>query len=615
MLIPFVAILVLACGMALLAKRLKLPYTVLLVVAGLAVSLLLELLDLKGEEALRGHLEKIKLEPDLLLQLFLPILLFEAAFHVNLQQFLRNWRPILFLAIPGVIVGMLLSTAIFWPVAQLIGSGMTWEIALLIAAMLAATDPISVVALFKDFSVSKRLGIIIEGESLINDGIAVVLFGVVIKITADSLGLTIPAIGDVNGKVEALHVLGEFVREVLLGAGIGLAIGLAISWLTSKVNDHLIEVALTVIAAYGATVGATQAHASGVIAVVVCGMMIGNVGAKHGMSPTTREAVFSFWEFTAFLANSFVFILIGLEIKLAGLWGDAGLIGIFFVTMIVVRLVVVFGVNGLVRREDLRLEKSWLPVITWAGVRGSLSMVLAMMLLVSATAIAKKDFETAEQAAKQAVVRADTIAGDTDSNQEKKDAAAKTAAGRRNAADAAKAKLTQVKATEETKKADEHRATILNIVYGVVLLSILLQGTTIEWLMKRVGLIVETSEEIEYEMALARRQAIRALSDDLEKSEKKGNISSATFNILHDRLLARRTANDTRMAQMLEAMPSLNDIELEMEAAQLRALEKQIYRDLEKEGDIDYESMESLVRDVVERGREGEENEEENQKG
>jgi len=538
MTISFVAILVLACGMALLAKRLKLPYTVLLVAAGLAVSLLLEL---KGAEALRGHLEKIKLEPDLLLQLFLPILLFEAAFHVNLQQFLRNWRPILFLAIPGVIVGMLLTTAIFWPVAQFIGSGMTWEIALLIAAMLAATDPISVVALFKDFSVSKRLGIIVEGESLINDGIAVVLFGVVIKITADSLGLTIPAIGEVGGKVEALHVLGEFVREVLLGAAIGLAIGLAISWLTSKVNDHLIEVALTVIAAYGATVGATQAHASGVIAVVVCGMMIGNVGAKHGMSPTTREAVFSFWEFTAFLANSFVFILIGLEIELAGLFGDAALIGIFFVTMIVVRLVVVFGVNGLVRREDLRLKKSWLPVITWAGVRGSLSMVLAMMLIAS-TSVEK-----------------------------------------------------------------ETRDTILNIVYGVVLLSILLQGTTIEWLMKRVGLIVETSEEIEYEKAIARRQAIRALSDDLENSEKKGNISNETFKILRDRLLARRTANDTRMAQMLEAMPSLNDIDLEMEASQLRALEKQIYRDLEKEGDIDYESMESLVRDVVERGREREE--------
>ena len=535
MTVSFVAILVVACVMALLAKRLKLPYTVLLVVAGLAVSLLLEM---EGAKSLRGQLEKIKLEPDLLLQLFLPILLFEAAFHVNFQHFMRNWRPILFLAIPGVIIGMLISTAVFVPLAQQIRPEMVWQVGLLIAAMLAATDPISVVALFKEFSVSKRLGIIIEGESLINDGIAVVLFGVVIKITADSLGLTIPAIGDVGGKVQALHVLVVFLWEVGVGALIGLVIGFGISELTSKVNDHLIEVALTVIAAYGANVGATQAHASGVIAVVVCGMMIGNVGAKRGMSPTTREAVFSFWEFAAFLANSFVFILIGLEINLSGLWNDAGLIWIFFVTMIVVRLVVVFGVHGLVRREDLRLEKPWLPVITWAGLRGSLSMVLAMMLIVT-----------------------------------------------------------------DTGKS-ETRDTILNIVYGVVLLSILLQGTTIEWLMKRVGLIVETREELEYEMALARRQAIRALSDDLEKSEKMGNISNETFTILHDRLLARRTANDTRMAQMLKDMPSLNDIELKMEAAQLRALEKQVYRDIEKEGDIDYESMESLVRDVMERGGE-----------
>ena len=540
MTVSFVAILGVACVMALLAKRLKLPYTVLLVVAGLVVSLLLEL---EGAKALRGHLEKIKLEPDLLLQLFLPILLFEAAFHVNLQQFLRNWRPILFLAIPGVIIGMLLTTAVFVPLAQQIRPEMVWQVGLLIAAMLAATDPISVEALFKEFTVSKRLGIIIEGESLINDGIAVVLFGVVIKITTDSLGLTIPVIGDAGGKVQALHVLVDFLREVFFGAAIGWIIGYVISKLTSKVNDHLIEVALTVMAAYGANVGATQVHASGVIAVVVCGMMIGNHGAKYGMSPTTREAVFSFWEFTAFLANSFVFILIGLEINLRGLWSDAGLIGIFFATMIVIRLVVVYGVHGFVQREDLRLEKSWLPVITWSGVRGSLSMVLAMMLVVTAD------------------------------------------------------------------KGGANRDTILNIVYGVVLVSILLQGTTIEWLMKRIGLIVETPEEHEYEMALARRQAIRALVDDLEKSEKKGNISNETFTILHDLLLARRTVNDTRMAQMLKDMPSLNDIELAMEASQLRALEKQVYRDLEKEGDIDYDSMESLVRDVVEREREDEDSE------
>ena len=117
-------------------------------------------------------------------------------------------------------------------------------------------------------------------------------------------------------------------------------------------------------------------------------------------------------------------------------------------------------------------------------------------------------------------------------------------------------------------------------------------------------------EELEYELALARRQAIRALIDDLERSEKKGNISNDTYTILHDRLLARRTANDTRLAQMLEETPSLNAIELEMEAAQLRALEKQVYRDLEKEGDIDYESMESLVRDVADRGRDDEEEKE-----
>ena len=537
--VSFVAILVIACGMALLAKRLKLPYTVLLVVAGLAVSLLLD-----GAPGLREHLEKIKLQPDLLLQLFLPILLFEAAFHVDLKSFLNNRRAILFLAIPGVIIGMVLTTAVFVPVAKLIRGDMMWQVGLITAAMLAATDPISVVALFKEFTVSKRLGIIIEGESLINDGIAVVLFGVVVKITADSLGLTIPTLHDQDGNVQALHVLGNFLREVFLGTAVGVAVGLAMSYLTSKVNDHLIEVALTAIAAYGSNVAAMQLHASGVIAVVVCGMMVGNVGAKHGMSPTTREAVFSFWEFAAFTANSFVFILIGLEIKIAELWADAGLIVAFFVIMILVRSVTVFGVHSLVRREDLKLKKPWLPVITWSGVRGSLSMVMAMMLVAS-------DIE------------GETIEGETT------------------------------------------RDLILNLVFGVVLLSILLQGTTIEWLLKRVGLIVESREETEYEMALARRQAIRYLMDDLEDAEKKGILSHETFEILHDRLVERRKANDKRIAEMLEHTPTLNDLELKMHATHLRALEKQVYRDLEKEGDLDYESMESLVRNVVERNRPG----------
>ena len=532
--VSFVAILVIACGMALLAKRLKVPYTVLLVVAGLAVSLLLD-----GAPGLREHLEKIKLKPELLLQVFLPILLFEAAFHVDLKSFLNNRRAILFLAIPGVIIGMVLTTAVFVPVAKLIRGDMMWQVGLVTAAMLAATDPISVVALFKEFTVSKRLGIIIEGESLINDGIAVVLFGVVVKITADSLGLHIPTLDGQGGNVQALQVLGNFLSEVFLGTAVGVAVGLAMSYLTSKVNDHLIEVALTAIAAYGSNVMAMQLHASGVIAVVVCGMMVGNVGAKHGMSPTTREAVFSFWEFAAFMANSFVFILIGLEIRLSELWADAGLIVAFFVIMILVRSVIVFGVHNLVRREDLRLRKPWLPVITWSGVRGSLSMVMAMMLVAS-----ESEGETT-------------------------------------------------------------RKLILNLVFGVVLLSILLQGTTIEWLMKRVGLIVETHEEIEYEMALARRQAIRCLVDNLEDAERKGILSHGTFEILHNRLVERREANDKRIAEMLEHTPTLNDLELQMHATRLYALEKQVYRDLEKEGDLDYESMESLVRDVLERNRPG----------
>ena len=565
MLVPHIVILVIACGMALLAKRVKLPYTVVLVVAGLIVSGF-------GPGAV---FEGIKLDPPLLLQVFLPILLFEAAFHVNLKQFLENWRPILYLAIPGVIVGMLLTTGLFLLASELVGLGLGWPMILLIAAMLAATDPISVVALFKEFSVSKRLGIIIEGESLINDGIAVVLFGVVVKITAVHLGLTLPHFGGAVS-VEAMQAVIDFLREVLLGTAVGLGMGLVISYLTSKFDDHHIEVALTVIAAYGANTLAMQMHASGVIAVVVCGMMIGNVGVKHGMSPTTRESVISFWEFAAFLANSFVFILIGLQIQLSEMLSREVVLPvvIFFVIMMVVRGITVYGVHNLVRRSDLRLKGRWLPVITWSGVRGSLSMVLAMMLI---------------------------WIGESDASNDKHiDYNSSKANGELVAIEGVQNTGTEASIVPE-EQAQSNKADILKIVYGVVLLSILLQGTTMEGLMKRAGLIEESGEEKEYEMALARRQAIRAVLANLESAERKGSMADKTYGILHERLLSRKEINDRLMKEMLESMPSLNEIELEMEAAHLRAVEKQIYRDLEKEGDLNYDSMEKLVREVVER--------------
>jgi CPA1 family monovalent cation:H+ antiporter len=569
MAISFVAILTVACGMALVAKRFKLPYTVVLVVAGLIVS---ALASGRAEESLGLS---IQLTPELLLQWFLPILLFEAAFHVNLKQFLENWRPILCLAIPGVIVGMLLTTGLFLLASEVVGLGLGWPMILLIAAMLAATDPISVVALFKEFSVSKRLGIIVEGESLINDGVAVVLFGVVVKITAVHLGLTLPHFGGAVS-VEAVQAVIDFLREVLLGTAVGLGMGLAISYLTSKFDDHHIEVALTVIAAYGANALAMQMHASGVIAVVVCGMMIGNVGVKHGMSPTTRESVISFWEFAAFLANSFVFILIGLQIQLTEMVSREVVLPvvIFFVIMMVVRGITVYGVHNLVRRSDLRLKERWLPVITWSGVRGSLSMVLAMMLIWIGEADVSYDKHAEHNSSK------------------------------------AKGELVAIEGVQTTgteanmvakEQAQSNKADILNIVYGVVLLSILLQGTTMEGLMKRAGLIEESQEEKEYEMALSRRQAIRAMLVNLESAERKGSMANDTYVILHKRLLKRKEINDRRMEEMLESRPSLNEIELEMEAAHLRALEKQIYRDLEKEGDLNYDSMEELVREVVER--------------
>jgi len=528
----FVTILMLACGTALIARRLRQPYTVVLVIAGLIISFLQQ-----HYPGFKAELDLIHLTPPLLLRLLLPILLFEAAFHLSIDSFMDNKRPILFLAVPGVLVGLLLTAVLFQAGAAFFGLAVTWEQSLLIASILAATDPISVVALLKEFSVSRRLAIIIEGESLLNDGIAVVVFGVILKFTSESLGLAIP--GDVHEQLDAFTVAWEFVREVFAGAFFGVGVGLAVSFIHSRVNDHLIEVALTAIAAYGSNALALNFHASGVMSVVVAGMMCGNIGARFGMSPVTKEAVFSFWEFAAFLANSFVFILIGLEINLERLWGQLGPIVLLFVAMIATRAVIIFITDKLVTRGELRFEKGWTPAIIWGGIRGSLSMVLAVSL-------------------------AATLG-------------------------------------EKHGVGVQTRELVIDLVFGVVLLSIILQGTTMSWLLRKVGLTFESKEEHDYEKALARRQAVFALAREIDEAAKSGTLSEESIKQFHEVIARRREAVDGEISGMLERSPELIKVEAAMFAAHLQGVEKQTYRHLEKSGDLDRDAMEELVFEVITR--------------
>jgi Na+:H+ antiporter len=355
----FLLLFMIATAVAIAAQRLQIPYTVALVVAGLSLG--------KMHIVEPPHLTKA-----LLYTVFLPGLLFEAAFHINFEQFWRNKRTIVSLAIPGVIAATALTTVILTPVAEMLEQvrDFRWQYALVFGALIAATDPIAVVALFKELNAPKRLSVLIEGESLLNDGTGIVFF---------SLGLSIAT----GAHATVGRLAFDFVVIVGFGLLIGAMVGLGVSQLTKQINDPMIEITLTTIAAYGSFVVADHFGYSGVIATVTAGMICGNYGARVGMSPSTRLAIESFWEYVAFALNSIVFLLIGFEVRLSELAASWQMILAAYLAVTIGRVLVIFGVSSIFRVSRERIPWSWSVILTWGGLRGALPMVLALSLPMS----------------------------------------------------------------------------------------------------------------------------------------------------------------------------------------------------------------------------------------
>ena len=352
----FILLFMIAIAVAMLVQHLVIPYTVALVVTGLVLGLL--------------HVfEAPHLTKSLLFSIFLPGLLFEAAFHIDFKQFWMNHLAIFSLALPGVILATALTAIILTPVINAfhVLQGFTWKYSLVFGALISATDPIAVVAVFKSLGVPKRLAVLLDGESLLNDGTAIVFFTL-------SLALV------TNREVTPIGLSWDFIQIVGIGLLIGTAVGLAASQLTKQVDEPMIEITITTIAAYGSFLVAEQLHYSGVIATVTAGMLCGNYGVSIGMSPSTRIAIESFWEYIAFALNSIVFLLIGFEVNLESLldsWQEI-LVAYFVVTG--ARAFVIYAVSFLLRHTRERIPWAWSVILTWGGLRGALPMVLALSL-------------------------------------------------------------------------------------------------------------------------------------------------------------------------------------------------------------------------------------------
>jgi CPA1 family monovalent cation:H+ antiporter len=244
----------------------QIPYTLLLVIVGAGLALV--------------DIRLVSLSPELILSIFLPPLLFEAAWNLKWSNLRKDLVSISLYAILGVMISVV---GIAWGLNQF--AGLPLAIALLVGASLSATDPVSVIALFRELGVGDRPTTLLEGESLFNDGVAVVAFGLLVGIP---LGLQ---------TFELRGTLLEFLVFVGIGIGVGGFIGFGISYLTQRFDLPLVEQSLTLVSAYGTYLVTEELGGSGVIGVVTVGLILGNFGSRIGMNPRTRVIVSEFWEF------------------------------------------------------------------------------------------------------------------------------------------------------------------------------------------------------------------------------------------------------------------------------------------------------------------------------
>lgn len=494
---------------AMMVQYLRVPYTVALVITGLLISILRPQI-----EAITGPIQ-LELTSELILALLVPPLIFEAAFNLDFDKLRRSLGTILVLAIPGVIVSMFIVGGV---VAGT--TGLSISVALVFGALISATDPVSVIALFKSLGVPKRLAVLVEGESLLNDGTAIVVFNLVLGIA-------------VAGAVEFTLLEGviDFVTVVAGGLIIGIVLGTGISWLISRVDNHLVETTLTTVLAFGAFLIAERLHVSGVLAVVAAGILNGN-SSSRGMSPTTRIILNNFWEYIAFLANSFIFLLIGFEVDISELLADWQPILFAIVAVLAARMIVVYVTTRLIvpvtKRSNMieTIPNSWQHVLVWGGVRGAISLALALSLPFALGA---------------------------------------------------------------------DRVLLIHMTFGVVLFSLFVQGTSIGWLLSRLGIVKRDERQEEYDLNNARLFALRSAEAHLNELHDRHLVSQQTYEEVKQELNVVQTEYRTSMQHMLIEHPEMLATAKRNVWRDLLQVQRDALLDLRRDGTISEQIFEEIA--------------------
>ena len=457
-----------AMGVAILTRRWRIPYTVGLVVAGMVIGILRHqgILPTGG-----GHFEMTE---EVILLILLPPLLFEGAMNTSLRQ-LREQGPLIgAMALLGTLGVILITSAAIrsvtdWP----------WELALLLGTIVSPTDPVSVLAIFREQRVEKKLSAIVEGESLFNDGVVVALYFLLLQ-------------GIDRGWSEITPIEGTlaFVKTIGLGSLIGILLGSAFNSLLRHIDERLVKVLFSILLAYGSYLLAERLESSGVIAVVFAGLMAGNSIARDRMSASTQVSLGLTWEVVGFVVNSLTFLALGFAVDPILVMENMDLVLLVWLASVAARALMTYSIGGIDHSMRSAYPRRWLHVIHWGGLKGTVPIALALGISRSEVLV-----ETAP--------------------------------------------------------------TMQAVVAGVVMFSMLIQATTLQPLLVRLGIIKPQEGRLRWERLQARAIAVGTALEGLEDVARSTELDAHRIDGIHRRLGRMRENIHGDLRQVLEDHPEL----------------------------------------------------------